>query len=55
LKDLEEELLNGQKLQGPETAKELNVLLKQKNLEARYEDLFYFFLFLCTKLILMKF
>jgi len=36
LKDLEEELLNGQKLQGPETAKELNVLLKQKDLEARF-------------------
>jgi glycerol-3-phosphate dehydrogenase (NAD+) len=32
---LEEEMLNGQKLQGPETAKEVNVLLKSKNLEER--------------------
>lgn len=36
IQQLEEEMLNGQKLQGPETAKEVNVLLKSKNLEARF-------------------
>ena len=38
-------MLNGQKLQGPETAKEVNILLKHKNIESRYiyiSDLFYF-------------
>lgn len=35
IEQLEAELLNGQKLQGPETAKEVNLLLKQKDLEAR--------------------
>ena len=29
-------MLNGQKLQGPETAKEVSVLLKSKNLESRF-------------------
>lgn len=33
IEDLEKELLNGQKLQGPETAKEVNALLKSKNME----------------------
>lgn len=34
--ELEKELLNGMKLQGPETAKEVNILLKSKNLEATF-------------------
>jgi len=33
---LEEELLNGQKLQGPETAAEVNYMLKAKNLESEF-------------------
>jgi glycerol-3-phosphate dehydrogenase (NAD+) len=33
---LEREILNGQKLQGPETAKELNCLLKAKGLEKQF-------------------
>lgn len=33
IEQLEKEMLNGQKLQGPETAKEVNALLKSKNLE----------------------
>ncbi len=32
IEELEKEMLNGQKLQGPETAKELNMLLKSRNL-----------------------
>lgn len=32
IEELEKEMLNGQKLQGPETAKELNILLKSRNL-----------------------
>jgi len=33
---LEEELLNGQKLQGPPTAAEINVVLKEKGMENKY-------------------
>jgi len=33
---LEEELLNGQKLQGPETAAEVNFMLKNKGLEDKF-------------------
>ena len=33
IEELEKEMLNGQRLQGPETAKEVNILLKSKNLE----------------------
>ena len=33
IEQLEKEMLNGQRLQGPETAKEVNLLLKSKNLE----------------------
>jgi glycerol-3-phosphate dehydrogenase (NAD+) len=36
IEELEGEMLNGQKLQGPETAKEVNILLKEKNLESRF-------------------
>lgn len=36
LAELEKEMLNGQKLQGPETAKEVNVLLKSKNMEETF-------------------
>ena len=32
IKDLETEMLNGQKLQGPPTAEEVNFMLKQKNM-----------------------
>lgn len=34
--DLEAEMLNGQKLQGPITAEEVNVMLKGKNMENKY-------------------
>lgn len=34
--ELENEMLKGQKLQGPETAKEVNVLLKSKDMEATF-------------------
>jgi len=36
LTELEGEMLNGQKLQGPETAAEVNFLLKQKGLESKF-------------------
>lgn len=36
IQDLEAEMLNGQKLQGPPTAAEVNTMLKQKNLEDRF-------------------
>ncbi len=36
INDLEKELLNGQKLQGPATAAEVHVTLKQKNLEDKF-------------------
>lgn len=35
IKELEDELLNGQKLQGPYTAEEVNFMLKNKNMEER--------------------
>ena len=35
IKQLEVELLNGQQLQGPYTAEEVNVMLKAKNMENR--------------------
>ena len=34
--ELETEMLNGQKLQGPETAAEVNYVLKAKGLEAEF-------------------
>lgn len=34
--DLEAEMLNGQKLQGPITAEEVNVMLKGKNMEDKW-------------------
>ncbi|KAL1453194.1 hypothetical protein WDU94_007359 [Cyamophila willieti] len=36
IKDLEDEMLNGQKLQGPFTADEVNYMLKNKNMEAQF-------------------
>ena len=39
IEQLEEELLNGQKLQGPPTAAEVNVVLKSKDLEHKYDML----------------
>ena len=35
IKELEEEMLNGQSLQGPPTAAEVNVMLKDKGLEEK--------------------
>jgi len=35
IEDLEKEMLNGQKLQGPETAMEVNVMLKEKKLGSK--------------------
>lgn len=35
IKELEDELLNGQKLQGPYTAEEVNFMLKNKTMEER--------------------
>ena len=37
IKQLEEEMLNGQKLQGPITAEEVNFMLKLKKMEDKYE------------------
>uniref|UniRef100_U5EKF5 Glycerol-3-phosphate dehydrogenase [NAD(+)] n=1 Tax=Corethrella appendiculata TaxID=1370023 RepID=U5EKF5_9DIPT len=36
IKQLEDEMLNGQKLQGPITAEEVNFMLKNKNMEAKF-------------------
>lgn len=36
IEELEKEMLNGQKLQGPFTAEEVNYMLKAKNMEARF-------------------
>jgi len=36
IKDLETEMLNGQKLQGPITAEEVNFMLKNKNMEEKF-------------------
>ncbi|KAF5307309.1 hypothetical protein FQR65_LT07025 [Abscondita terminalis] len=36
IKQLEDELLNGQKLQGPYTAEEVNFMLKSKNMEDKF-------------------
>lgn len=36
IKELETEMLNGQKLQGPITAEEVNFMLKNKNMEAKF-------------------
>ena len=35
IEELEKEMLNGQKLQGPETAREVNLMLKAKNMTDR--------------------
>lgn len=35
IKDLEAEMLNGQKLQGPITAEEVNFMLKNKKMEEK--------------------
>ena len=45
---LEAEMLNGQKLQGPQTAEEVAVLLKEKNVEAKFP------LFIAVNLIAKK-
>lgn len=36
IKELEAEMLNGQKLQGPITAEEVNFMLKNKQMEDKY-------------------
>ncbi|XP_038079172.1 glycerol-3-phosphate dehydrogenase 1-like protein [Patiria miniata] len=36
IEELEKEMLNGQKLQGPQTAEEINIMLTSKNLTANY-------------------
>ena len=36
MESLEAEMLNGQKLQGPHTAYQVNLLLKERNLENEY-------------------
>lgn len=36
IEELEKEMLNGQKLQGPPTAAEVNIMLKEKNMEDRF-------------------
>lgn len=36
IEELEKEMLNGQKLQGPPTAKEVNFMLKGKKMEEKY-------------------
>ncbi|CAH0558679.1 unnamed protein product [Brassicogethes aeneus] len=36
IKELEDEMLNGQKLQGPFTAEEVNYMLKNKNMEEKF-------------------
>ena len=36
--ELEKEMLNGQQLQGPHTAEEVNFMLKNKNMEDKYYD-----------------
>lgn len=36
ISELEKEMLNGQKLQGPFTAEEVNYMLKAKNMENRF-------------------
>lgn len=38
IEELEKEMLNGQKLQGPPTAKEVNFMLKAKKMEEKYAD-----------------
>jgi len=39
--ELEKEMLNGQQLQGPPTAEEVNFMLKNKDMEAKYFDNIY--------------
>ncbi|KAJ8957259.1 hypothetical protein NQ318_007823 [Aromia moschata] len=39
IKELEDEMLNGQKLQGPITAEEVNYMLKNKGMEDKYESI----------------
>ncbi|XP_069668883.1 glycerol-3-phosphate dehydrogenase [NAD(+)], cytoplasmic isoform X2 [Periplaneta americana] len=48
IEDLERELLNGQKLQGPITASEVNFMLKSKNMEDKF-PLFTAVHWICTK------